>query len=77
MPNINGSGLLNYRKDRILTKEGMSKSRWNLPDFFKDVEISYHPNPWKDTYFQSAAKGQEFVFEATPEILDWTKLLLV
>jgi transposase len=76
MPDVNGCGLLKYRKDRILTKEGMSKSKWNLPDFFKEVEISYHPNPWKDNYFQSAAKGQEFVMEATPEILEWVKHII-
>lgn len=76
MPNVNGCGLLNYRKDRILTKEGMTKSKWDLPDFFKEVEISYHPHPWKDNYFQSAAKGQEFVFEATPKILEWVKQII-
>lgn len=76
MPNINGYGLLKYRKDRILTKEGMSKSKWNLPSFFKEVDISYHPDPWKDNYFQSAAKGQEFVMEACPEVLEWVKQII-
>ena len=77
LPNINGCGLLDYRKDRILTKEGMSKSKWDFPNFFKEVKISYHPHPWKDNYFQSAAKGQEFVFDTTPKISDWVKKLLV
>jgi hypothetical protein len=76
MPNVNGCGLLKYRKDRALTKEGMSKSKWNLPDFFKEVNISYHPDPWKDNYFQSAAKGQEFVMEANPEIVEWVKQII-
>ena len=35
MPNVNGCGLLNYRKDRVLTKEGMSRGKWDLPSFFK------------------------------------------
>ena len=77
IPDFKGCGLLNYRKDRILTKDGFSKGRWNLPDFFKEVEISYHPNPWKDNYFQSADKGQEFVMDSTPEILDWVKNILL
>lgn len=75
-----GYGLLNYRSDRVLTKTGMSRGCWNLPSFFKKVEISYHPHPWKNGYFQSACRGQEFVMEAspdTPEILDWAKQLLV
>ena len=76
IPDFNGCGLLNYRKDRILTKDGMSKGKWDLPEFFKDVAISYHPNPWKDDYFQSADKGQEFVFEATPKILEWVKQII-
>ena len=71
LPDLEGSGLLNYRKDRVLTKNGMSKSKWDLPKCFKEVEISYHPHPWKDNYFQSAAKGQEFVLEATPSIIEW------
>lgn len=76
IPDLKGCGLLNYRKDRILTKDGLSKGRWNLPEFFKEVEISYHPNPWKDNYFQSADKGQEFVMDSTPEILTWVKNIL-
>ena len=75
-PELEGSGLLTYRTDRVLTKESMSKSKWNLPEFFKEVDISYHPHPWKENYFQSAAKGQEFVLDATPKILDWAKNII-
>jgi len=76
MPNVNGCGLLNFRKDRVLTKDGMSRGKWDLPEFFKDVQISHHPDPWRDNYFQSAAIGQEFVFEATPQISDWAKQII-
>lgn len=76
MPNVNGCGLLNYRKDRTLTKDGMSRGKWDLPSFFKEVNISHHPAPWKDNYFQSAAIGQEFVLEATPKILEWVKQII-
>ena len=77
IPNIKGCGLLNFRKDSVLTKDGMSKSKWNLPDCFKKVEISYHPNPWKGSYFKSADKGQEFVFDATPSIIEWVKQIIL
>lgn len=76
IPDFNGCGLLNYRKDRVLTKDGLSKGKWDLPEFFKYVAISYHPQPWKDGYFQSADKGQEFVLDATPKIIDWAKHII-
>lgn len=76
MPNVNGSGLLNFRKDRVLTKEGMSRGKWDLPEFFKEVQISHHPNPWRDNYFQSAAIGQEFVLNANSQIMGWAKQII-
>lgn len=61
----------------VLTKDGFSRSRWDLPNCFKKALISYHSHKsWKEDYFQSAAKGQEFVVEATSEIQDWLKELI-
>ena len=54
-----------------LTKEGCSRSVWELPDFFKDIPISYNKKAWKEDGFHSAAKGQEFVFEANEDVLNW------
>ena len=71
-----GAGVLSFTDKLVLTKKGCSKSRWNLPLFFKDVEISYHPCPkksWKDDYFQSAAIGQEFVIDDNENIKEWAK----
>lgn len=73
IPEKDGAGLLKYREDRVLTKQGMSKSKWNLPDFFKEVDITCHPNPWKENYFQSTGRGQEFLMNATPKIIEWAK----
>jgi hypothetical protein len=73
---MNGAGVLPYRSDRVLTKPGMSRSRWSLPGFFKKVDISYHPNHWRDGYFQSVGRGQEFVMEMIPEIEDWVKKII-
>lgn len=74
---LDGYGTFKYCDEVILTKNGFSKSRWNLPHIFKNTNISYHSNnSWKDNYFQSAAKGQEFVLDSTVEIRSWLKNLL-
>jgi hypothetical protein len=39
---IPGYGTFKYHENLVLTKEGENKSHWNLPDFFKDVNIRYH-----------------------------------
>lgn len=77
MDNIKGCDVLTYRKDRILTKEGMTRRCWDLPTFFRDVDISNNPNSWKDDYFLSAAIGQEFVIDATQEIMNWVRKIFL
>lgn len=76
IPELKGCGVLDYRPNRVLTKVGMSRRCWDLPSFFKDVKISYHPNPWRTNYFKSAGRGQEFVMEATPLIIEWAKQII-
>lgn len=71
LPAHKGCDVLAYRKDRVLTKPGMFRCYWDLPGFFKKVEITYNPNPWRDGCFKSAGRGQEFVMDSTPEILAW------
>lgn len=45
---------------------------WNLPNIFKEVSITYHnENSWKDGYFKSACRGQEFVIEENKNIEEW------
>jgi hypothetical protein len=60
----------------VLTKKGLSKSKWDLPDCFKNAEISYHKHPWKDGYFQSASKGQEFVIKDNRKIEEWARTII-
>ncbi|GAA0178980.1 hypothetical protein SH2C18_19410 [Clostridium sediminicola] len=75
--NIRGYGVFNYSSELILSKEGYSKSRWDLPDIFKKVYISHHKeNNWKQDYFQSVGRGQEFVVDANDEIIDWAVKLI-
>ncbi|WP_186754365.1 Nmad3 family putative nucleotide modification protein [Echinicola salinicaeni] len=76
-PELPGASALKYHPGLQLTKEGYSKSRWELPEFFKDLKISYHSErSYKSEYFQSAAKGQEFVVEANVNLIDWAKTLI-
>lgn len=55
----------------------MSRSKWHLPDIFKNVNITYHnKNSWKLNYFQSAMRGQEFIIEENISIEKWAKQLI-
>ncbi|MGL5206594.1 MAG: hypothetical protein ACRC8T_03680 [Acidaminococcaceae bacterium] len=73
-PDLPGYGIFNFSENLVLTKEGEIKSKWALPDFFKEINISFHKkDSWKDGYFQSAGRGQEFVMEATPQIEEWAR----
>jgi hypothetical protein len=45
--------------------------------FFKDTEISYHSKgSWSDSYFQSAARGQEFVVSENRTVESWARDLI-
>ena len=75
--NLSGAGTFNFHEDLVLTKKGGSKSRWDLPSFFKEVKISYHSKKsWKANYFQSTGKGQEFVIHSNEKIEKWVKKLI-
>ena len=78
LPSIKGADCLDFDKKLILTKEGYPKSRWDLPDFFKTIDISYHSkDSFKEEYFQSVGRGQEFVMDADENIIEWVKKLLI
>ncbi len=69
---LKGANTFNFHNNLVLTKPGYSKSRWELPDFFKELIISYHSKKsFKNDYFQSATKGQEFVIESDPQLTKW------
>ena len=75
---ITGAGTFYINDQLILTKEGYSRSKWDLPKIFRDVNISYHSaDSWKsDGYFKSVDKGQEFVVEDSKQIEHWAKRLI-
>ena len=75
---ISGAGLFKFSNDLVLTKGKCTKSKWNLdPNIFKGLKISYNTRdddvlkPWKDGYFQSAGRGQEFVIEENSKVEKW------
>ncbi len=78
LDNVVGADCLQFHEDLVLSKEGYSKSRWSLPSFFRDIYISYHShNSFTLDYFQSTAKGQEFVIEKNKKVQDWAKNLII
>ncbi|MFT0467737.1 hypothetical protein ACMSEK_27700, partial [Bacteroides thetaiotaomicron] len=75
--NLPGASHLKYSNKLVLTKNNCSRSRWNLPDFFRDIYITHHNSKsWKEDYFQSAAIGQEFIFETNNLVVNWIKSIL-
>lgn len=74
---MRGFGALKYDKHLVLTKSGETRSHWNLPEFFRNVDITYHTKTsFKNEYFASAKKGQEFIIDANAEIREWAKNIL-
>ncbi|HBC75910.1 MAG TPA: hypothetical protein DC017_13880 [Candidatus Wallbacteria bacterium] len=79
-PNIPGAGIFKFNESLVLTKKNMKTSQWELPDIFRDVNITYHGNKsdygWNEDYFQSAMRGQEFIIDENDEITDWAVKLI-
>jgi hypothetical protein len=76
-PNLKGADTLKYSRKLVLTKNGMTKGKWQLPNFFKELNISYHnQNSFVDNYFKSADKGQEFVIQSDVRLTEWVKEIL-
>ncbi len=75
-----GAGTLKYSDELVLTERGMSRSRWKLIDVFSDksISLSYHDKNEciRDGYFQSAAKGQEFVFGESKVVTEWARRII-
>jgi len=74
---LDGYGTFKFSKELVLTKDGHSRSRWMLPSCLVNKDISYHSkDSYKEGYFQSAMRGQEFVVEADEDIIKWVKNLI-
>lgn len=75
-PELPGTACFQFDKRLVLTKNGCKRSTWDLPDFFRNIPISYNENSWKEDCFVAASRGQEFVFEANDEAVKWIKNII-
>jgi hypothetical protein len=78
-----GYGVFKYNDELVLTKDNCSRSKWkinsdwNIEKFFESNSISYHSkNNIKDSYFQSAYRGQEFIISENKKVNDWAYNLI-
>ena len=73
-----GAGVFAFDKNLVLTKDEMSRSKWNLhPGLFRHLYISYHKKEsWKEGYFQSFPRAQEYVIHADQPVVDWALKLI-
>jgi len=75
-----GAGYFPKYSDSLrLTKAFCQKrTHWELPDFLREARITYHSDPWKDGYFKSACRGQEFVIHhSDPDLLaEWVTSII-
>ena len=78
-PSYPGAGVFQFDDRKVLTKQGQTRSRWNLdPALFRDVKISYHSDSaWNDGYFQSYPRAQEYVVHANDPIVAWVQGLIL
>jgi len=76
-PDMPGAGVLKYDEKRVLTMEGKSRTIWSLPSCFRNISMTYHPNPWVGDEFHSAKKGQEFVFTPNSNVMEWVKEIIL
>jgi len=75
--NLAGWGTFRFNSGLFLTKTGYSRSKWDLPLFFKKAKITYHSTKsWKEGYFQSAARGQEFIINENKDVEKWATQLI-
>ena len=74
-----GAGTFRFSDELVLTMPGQPKSRWRLPEFFKEVTISCHnADCFKpEGYFQTVRIGQEFVVSEDPRVADWAKNIIL
>ena len=74
---IKGFGIFNFSEDLILTKNGRSIYKWELKKPLMNLKITYHnESNYKEDYFQSASRGQEFVIEKNEKAEKWAVELI-
>ena len=85
-----GHGVFSFDKRLVLTKEGMSRSCWQLPEIPKlpvssggdrlkisgALKDAWRTDSQHGEYYRIADIGQEFVIEEHPAVEEWAKALI-
>lgn len=76
-PEKKGYGTLDFRKDRVLTMEGMSRGTWNEYEFLKPGNIyPKKKNSAKDKGLYYSGIWQELVVSESEGLIDWVKKII-
>ena len=81
MPEYPGCGTLDYRIDRVLTKENKTKARWNEHSFLEPEHVhGNRKNSSKDGGLYYAGQWQELIIMDEPEepegLIEWVKSII-
>src|SRR5262249_33090583 len=70
---VPGAGVFRFCQQLLLSKPGMPRSCWALDRMvFGGVVISYHsPAAWRDDYFKSYPRAQEYVIAPDERVIHW------
>lgn len=58
MPGLPGAACLPFADRRVLTKPGCRKRVWALPEFFRQIPITYNANAWYNPQIQIFAASE-------------------
>lgn len=80
----NDYGIFKYRDELVLTRNGFTKSQWELPMIFhpaNGTQISRHTNKnieirGNTVLLSSVGIGQDFVIEGNPDVEKWAKAII-
>ena len=76
-PALKGCGTLDYRNDRVLTKEGYTRATWNeYPFFMPEHAKAKVKNSARGEGLYYAGIWQEMVFEESDGLMEWVKQIL-
>ena len=74
LPDMKGVGTFNYRKDRVLTMEGMGRATWNEYEFLMPEHLSDNrKNSAKGKGLYYCGIWQEMVVYESEGLIEWVK----
>lgn len=77
LPGLKGYGTLDYRKDRVLTKEGMGRATWNEFEFLMPEHLADNrKNSAKGKGLYYCGIWQEMVVYDSKDLVSWVKDIL-